>query len=99
MSSVSEPFGLSALEAAHHDNALIITNQSGVAEVLDNIYRYDFWDVEALADRIVAIATSPALKKEMKQNAKAEYTRISWDDVAKHCVEIYQTTRTNGVTA
>lgn len=97
MSSVSEPFGLTALEAAHHDNALIITNQSGVAEVLDNIYRYDFWDVDALADRIVAIATSPALKKEMKQNAKQEYARISWDDVAKRCVEIYQTTHSRGV--
>ena len=96
MSSVSEPFGLTALEAAHHDNALIITNQSGVAEVLDNIYRYDFWDVDALADRIVAIATSPALKKEMKQNAKAEYARISWDDVAKRCVEIYKTTNPQG---
>lgn len=94
MSSVSEPFGLTALEAAHHDNALIITNQSGVAEVLDNIYRYDFWDVDALADRIVAIASSPALQQEMKQNAKAEYTRISWDDVARRCTEIYHSTRT-----
>lgn len=99
MSSVSEPFGLTALEAAHHDNALIITNQSGVAEVLENIYRYDFWDVDALADRIVAIATSPALKKEMKQNAKSEYTRISWNDVARQCVAIYKTTKPRGIFA
>lgn len=90
MSSVSEPFGLTALEAAHHDNALILTNQSGVAEVLDNIYSYDFWDTDALADRIVAIATSPSLKKTMKQNVKNEYTRISWHDVAKQCLSIYE---------
>lgn len=93
MSSVSEPFGLTALEAAHHDNALIITNQSGVAEILSNIHRYDFWDVDALADRIVAIATSPALKSSLQQNVKKEYDRISWQDVAKRCTAIYNSLR------
>lgn len=93
MSSVSEPFGLTALEAAHHDNALIITNQSGVAEVLSNIHRYDFWDADALADRIVAIATSPALRTSLQQNVKKEYDRISWKDVAEHCTDIYNSLR------
>jgi glycosyltransferase involved in cell wall biosynthesis len=93
MSSISEPFGLTALEAAHHGNALILTNQSGVAEVLSNIYRYDFWDIDALADRIVAIASSPALKKSMKENVKKEYARISWHDVAEQCKLIYSTTK------
>ncbi len=93
MSSVSEPFGLTALEAAHYDNALIITNQSGVSEVLDNIYRYEFWDTDALADRIIAIATSPALKESLKENVKSEYQRISWDDVAQHCRQIYSTAK------
>ncbi len=93
MSSVSEPFGLTALEAAHHGNALILTNQSGVAEILSNIYRYDFWDIDALADRIVAIAASPALKTSLKENVKKEYARISWHDVAQHCQEIYGQTR------
>ncbi len=99
MSSVSEPFGLTALEAAHHDNALIITNQSGVAEVLENIYRYDFWDVDALADRIVAIATSPALKLSLKENVKKEYTKISWNDVAELCITIYDKSQQKGVYA
>ncbi len=89
MSSVSEPFGLTALEAAHHDTALIISNQSGVSEVLDNIYRYDFWDTDALADRIVAIASSPSLKSSLKHNVKQEYARLSWDDIAKKCLAIY----------
>ena len=48
MSSVSEPFGLTALEAAHHGNALVITKQSGVGEVLSSIVRYDFWDEDKL---------------------------------------------------
>ena len=89
MSSVSEPFGLTALEAAHHDAALIVSKQSGVGEVLHSIFRYDFWDIDALADQLVGIATSPALAAELKQNIKHEYTRISWRDVAKQCMTMY----------
>jgi len=94
LSSVSEPFGLTALEAAHHDNALILTNQSGVSEVLGNIFRYDFWDTNRLADQIVGIATSDALQSSLKQNVLAEYARLSWNDVAEKCVNIYQSLRT-----
>jgi len=93
MSSVSEPFGLTALEAAHHDNALIITKQSGVGEVLSNIFRYDFWDVDRLADQMIAIAASPALKHELKRNIRHEYVRISWNDVATRCLSMYERLR------
>jgi glycogen synthase len=89
MSSVSEPFGLTALEAAHHDNALIITRQSGVGEVLSGIFRYDFWDVDRLADQLVGIATSPALKQSLKENVLEEYARLSWNDVAARCINLY----------
>lgn len=94
MSSVSEPFGLTALEAAHHDNALIITKQSGVGEVLSNIFRYDFWDIDRLADQMIAIAASPTLKHELTHNVKREYVRFSWDDVAKRCISMYERLRT-----
>lgn len=90
MSSVSEPFGLTALEAAHHDTALIISKQSGVGEVLDSIFRYDYWDVHALADQIVGIAASPVLMKTMKENIKKDYSRISWDMVAERCMSVYR---------
>lgn len=90
MSSVSEPFGLTALEAAHHDSALIITRQSGVGEVLQSIFRYDFWDTDTLADQLVGIATSPALSQSLKANVKHEYARISWADVAKKCMAMYR---------
>ena len=93
MSSVSEPFGLTALEAAHHDCALVISKQSGVGEVLDSIFRFDFWDTQLLADQILGLATSPALLHQMKQNIKNEYARISWNDVAKHCKQIYKNTK------
>ncbi len=90
MSSVSEPFGLTALEAAHHDTALIISKQSGVGEVLGSIFRYDFWDVDKLADQLVGIATSPALKTSLKENVKKEYARLSWHDVAQKCIVLYK---------
>lgn len=97
MSSVSEPFGLTALEAAHHNNALIITHQSGVGEVLHSIFRYDFWDVEALADQIVGIATSDALASELKSNVQQEYARISWQDVAHQCMTMYARMKTGAI--
>lgn len=92
MSSISEPFGLTALEAAHHDNAIIVTNQSGVGEVLHSIFRYDFWDTDRLADQLVGIATSPALKESLRKNITHEYARISWHDVAQQCVNAYGNT-------
>ena len=93
LSSISEPFGLTALEAAHHDNALIVTNQSGVGEVLHSIFRYDFWDIDRLADQLVGIATSPALKESLRKNITKEYARISWHDVAQQCINNYSTVR------
>lgn len=93
LSSISEPFGLTALEAAHHDTALIITRQSGVGEVLHSIFRYDFWDENRLADQLVGIATSPALKESLKANVLNEYTRISWSDIAKQCISVYKQPR------
>ena len=90
LSSVSEPFGLTALEAAHHGTALILTKQSGVAEVLSSIFRYDFWDIDRLADQIVGIATSDSLRNSLKENVTHEYARLSWHDVAKKCMEIYK---------
>lgn len=90
MSSVSEPFGLTALEAAHHDTALAISRQSGVGEVVNSVFRFDFWDTRRLADQMVAIATSPALKRSLKENIKHEYARLSWTDVARQCIGFYK---------
>lgn len=99
MSSVSEPFGITALEAAHHDDAVIVTKQSGVGEVLQNVFRYDFWDTDALADRLVALASSPALGDTMRQNIAQEYRKITWSDVARRCLALYKDLRTEGMPA
>ena len=92
MSSVSEPFGLTALEAAHHGDALILTKQSGVSEIIWSAMTYDFWDREKLADEILAIVGNPALKQSLQDNVREEYHKISWDKVAKKCLRIYNKT-------
>ena len=87
MSSINEPFGLTALEAAHFNNALIISNQSGVGEVLKNVLRYDFWDTQKLASQILAVSTSPTLLRDLQRGARAEYAKISWSDIAEQIMD------------
>ena len=89
MSSISEPFGLTALEAAHHGDALILTKQSGVSEIIWSAMKYDFWDQQKLADEIIAISQNIELKESLKENVLTEYRKISWDQVAKKCLKVY----------
>ena len=89
MPSISEPFGLTALEAAHHGDVLILTKQSGVAEVLRSAMEYDFWDTNKLADEICAIAKSKGLRETLQSGLRAEYRQISWDDVAEKLISVY----------
>ena len=89
MSSVSEPFGLTALEAAHHGDALILSNQSGVSEIIWSALKYDAWDTRKLAEEIVTVSRQAALREALTQNVRNEYHQISWDDIAKKCLKIY----------
>lgn len=90
MSSVSEPFGLTALEAAHYDTGVIVTRQSGVSEVLNSVLKYDFWDTDRLADCLVGVAASPALRANLKHDVKKEYANLSWAEVAHRCTAMYK---------
>lgn len=92
MSSVSEPFGLTALEAAHHGDCLILTKQSGVSEIIWSALKYDYWDERKLAEEILAISKRPALRKALKDSIKKEYRQISWEKIARKCVGIYNET-------
>ena len=89
MSSISEPFGLTALEAAYHENALILTKQSGVSEIIRSAFKYNFWDENKLADQIIAISNSKILMHTLQKNAKTEFERISWRKIAKKCLDVY----------
>lgn len=93
MSSISEPFGLTALEAAHHGDALILTHQSGVSEIIWSALKYDFWDIHKLADEILAIAGSDALLHSLQNNVQNEYRKITWNDLAKKCMKVYNRVR------
>ncbi len=92
MSSVSEPFGLTALEAAHHGDCLILTKQSGVSEIIWSALKYDYWDERKLAEEILTISERPALKKALSESIKQEYHQISWSKIAKRCLDVYNET-------
>lgn len=83
MSSVSEPFGLTALEAATYETAVLLTKQSGVGEVMRSVLRYDYWDVNKLADQLVNLATSTPLRHELGQHVAQEVQSSSWQRVGE----------------
>jgi len=89
MPSISEPFGITALEAAHSHTALLLSKQSGVGEILRNVMRFDYWDTRRLADEIVNASLSPALSSELRDGAKREYLKFSWADVAEKLAHEY----------
>jgi len=90
MPSVSEPFGISPLEAMQSNVPVIISKQSGVAEILTHAVKVDFWDIDAMADAIYGILTYPALAQEFIKNGKEEVIRIKWDNSAIHVRSIYE---------
>jgi len=90
MPSVSEPFGIAPLEAMSHGLPVIISRQSGVSEVIRNALKIDFWDVDALTKRIVALLRHKRLRSIMGKNGRSEVESLSWNDSAAQCVGIYK---------
>jgi glycosyltransferase involved in cell wall biosynthesis len=90
MPSVSEPFGISPLEAMQSNVPVIISKQSGVAEILTHAVKTDFWDIDAMADAIYGILNYPALANMFIKNGKEEVIRLKWDNSARHVRDIYQ---------
>lgn len=89
MPSVSEPFGLTALEAASYGNAVLLSKQSGVSEVLHNTMQFDFWDTDRLADQLVAISAHPNLHSELTTNARNELHSLNWQKAAQTFESVY----------
>jgi glycosyltransferase involved in cell wall biosynthesis len=90
MPSVSEPFGISPLEAMQSNVPVIISKQSGVAEILTHAVKTDFWDIDAMADAIYGILNYPALSNMFIKNGKEEVIRLKWDNSARHVKDIYE---------
>jgi glycosyltransferase involved in cell wall biosynthesis len=91
MPSISEPFGLTPLEAIVYDTPSLISKQSGVSEVLNNCLKVDFWDIDKMADYIVSALRHDSLRESLLQNSKDEFTHLSWDKAAHTLMDVYQT--------
>ncbi len=89
MPSVSEPFGISALEAMQAGVPIIISRQSGVAEILTNALKLDFWDVDAMADAIYGLLRYPKLSKVLVREEQKELSNINWEDSARIVKGVY----------
>jgi glycosyltransferase involved in cell wall biosynthesis len=90
MPSISEPFGLTPLEAVGYGTPALISKQSGVAEVLRNCLKVDFWDIDEMANQITAVVQHAGLRDTLHQNALLEYERLSWNHAANALMDIYQ---------
>jgi len=92
MPSVSEPFGIAPLEALDNDVPVIISKQSGVSEVLRHALKVDFWDVNEIANKIVAVLKYPPLEMTLRNHGNFEVRKLRWRDSAEKCAKIYEQT-------
>jgi glycosyltransferase involved in cell wall biosynthesis len=90
MPSVSEPFGIAPLEAMGHNVPVLISKSSGASEVLTHALKCDFWDTEAMADKIVAVLRHPPLGQTLRRHGVIDIRRLTWDDAAAKCGTVYE---------
>jgi glycosyltransferase involved in cell wall biosynthesis len=89
MPSISEPFGLVPFEAMIQKTPTVISKQSGVSEVLANTLKVDFWDINQLASKIMAVLDYPALHQQISEYGEQEVKIHSWDKAASKCVGVF----------
>lgn len=89
MPSVSEPFGIAPLEALNNDVPVLISKQSGVAEVLTHVLKVDFWDINEMANKIIAVLKYPPLQMTLKEHGNFEVRKLRWEDAAQKCEKVY----------
>ena len=89
MPSVSEPFGIAPLEALSHNVPVLISKQSGVSEVLTHVLKVDFWDIDEMANKILAVLRHPPLQRTLRQHGQIELRKLSWKDSAAQLKDIY----------
>lgn len=89
MPSVSEPFGITALEALANGTPILISKQSGVAEVLTHALKSDFWDIDDMADKIINVLESRGLKESLGELGSIDVEHVTWENAAGKCNALY----------
>jgi len=90
MPSVSEPFGLTCLEAIKNGTPVIISKQSGVSEVINNCLKVDYWDTDMMASKIISILNHESLRNTLTENGLNELKELTWEKQADKVIRIYQ---------
>lgn len=90
MPSVSEPFGITPLEAISYGTPAIVSKQSGISEVINNCLKVDFWDVDEMTNQITSVVQSDTLRDTLWQNSFNEVTNLSWDDAGDKIRQVYE---------
>ncbi|HEX9804102.1 MAG TPA: glycosyltransferase family 4 protein, partial [Candidatus Dojkabacteria bacterium] len=91
MTSISEPFGITALEAINQGTPVIITKTSGANEVLPNALKADFWDIDKFADFTVNILQDEILYEELLENQRKDFSKLTWKNQVEKMIGIYST--------
>jgi glycogen synthase len=92
MPSVSEPFGITPLEAMKNGTPVIISKQSGVAEVVTHALKVDFWDINELVNKIISVLHYEELHNTLKHHGSMEIKKFDWNEPAKKCIAVYNET-------
>ena len=90
MPSVSEPFGITPLEAVANGTPVLVSKQSGVSEVLNHVLKADFWDIDDMADKILAVLKHKSLTSDLRAESSKELPNINWEKAAEKCITIYK---------
>jgi glycosyltransferase involved in cell wall biosynthesis len=90
MPSVSEPFGIAPLEAMNRNVPVLISKQSGVAEVVSHALKVDFWDINEMANKMIAVLKRPPLQETLSRNGFHEANKFNWEDSAMKVQKIYE---------
>ena len=90
MPSISEPFGLTAIEAAYMNLPVILSSKTGASEILKRTPKAEFWDTKKFAGHILSIKKSPEVRKRIITNNKNDIKNLSWDSAAQKVLEIFK---------
>lgn len=91
MPSISEPFGITALEAIRNGTPVLMSKQSGAGEVVRNVLKVDFWDTDEMANKILAVIKHKTLASELRKNSINELQRLNWEQQTEKIIQIYHT--------